>query len=250
MRYLTPLLALSLWCSAGNLRGGLSAPIPWARLSADESRILVITHDSEGYSESQVSNPALSNGEEIDFLSLFTASGVYSWPDKKLLYEIDWFCLDYELLASADLNHLARINRFGNEWALKFYSYGNETVTYTLDQMLTAFSSELFRPFTSWDWHHPWHEEFELVGEKVTLTTVNREIGGFPIGHHETHTFDITTGTLIGTEIRNSRPIVLLVSIGGFLLILFTTVALGVRPRRNKRPAEQDGGGQPATRPM
>jgi hypothetical protein len=250
MRYLPSLLALTLWCcAAGHLQAGISAPIPSARLSADESRILVITHDGIGYSESQVSNPTLSNGKKIDFLSLFSASGVYSWPGKELIYEIEWFCLDYELLASADLNHLARMNRFGNEWALKFYSSGDETAAYTLDQLLTAFRSDLFRPFASWDWHHPWHEEFELVGEKVTLTTVGREIGGFPIGYCEIHTFDIATGSLIETDVRNDKFVALLLGIAGVFLILLTTVVLAIRSRRNKKLAEQGGGGQPATRP-
>ena len=247
MRYLPPLLALTILCSAGHLQAGLSTPIPSARLSGDESRILVITHDRDGYSESQVSNPILSSGEEIDFLNLFPSSGVYSWPDKTLIYEIDWFCLERELLASADLDHLTRMNRFGNGWALKFYSSGNETATHTLNQLLTAFRSERFRPFATWDWYHPWHEEFILTGEKVTLTTVGREIAGFPVGYHEIHTFDIATGTLIETDVRNGRFTVLLVGIAGFFLILLTAIVLTIRSRRNKKLAEQDAVEQPAT---
>ena len=247
MRYLTPLLALTLWCSCGNLRAGISAPIPFARLSSDESRILVVRSGDAASDHPNVTNPTLSNGEEIDFLSLFPASGVYGWPDRNLVYEIDWYCLDRELLASADLDHLARMNRFGNEWALKFYSSGNETSTYTLDQLLTSFASEGFRPFATWDWHHPWHEDFDLAGERVTLTTVGREIAGFSIGYHEIHTFDIGTGTLIETDVRNGRFIVLLVGFGGFFLILLTTIVLAIRSRRNKKLAEQDAAEQPAT---
>ncbi len=238
MRYLTPLLALALWCSASDLRAGISAPIPFARLSDDESRILVVRSGDAASDHPNVSNPTLSNGEEIDFLSLFPASGVYGWPDRNSIYEINWYCLDRELLTSTNLDHLVRMNRFGNEWALKFYSYGDETNTYTLDQLLTAFRSEQFRPFASWDWHHPWHEEFALAGGNVTLTTVNREIGGFPIGFHEIHTFDIATGTLIGTDVRSSGLFGLLVSIGGFFLILFTLVALVVRSKSKKKQAE------------
>jgi hypothetical protein len=120
MRILPLLLGIALGCGIGQLKAGISAPIPSARLSADESKILIIRHDGGGYAEEQVKRPALSNGETIDFLRLFSASGVYSWPERKLLYRIDWFCLDYELLASPDLAHLVRINPFGNDWALKF----------------------------------------------------------------------------------------------------------------------------------
>lgn len=213
----------------------MSAPVPFARLSDDESRILVVRSGDAASNHPNVRDPTLSNGTKIAFLSLFPTSGVYRWPDRSLIYEIDWYCLDRELLASADLGHLARLNRFGSGWALKFYSSGHETNTYTLDQLLTAFRSERFRPYATWDWHHPWHEEFDLAGEKVTLTTVNREIGGFPIGYHEVHTFDITTGTLIGTDDRNGRLILLIFAIGGLFLILLTSVVFAVRTRRSIR---------------
>ena len=75
-------------------------------------------------------------------------------------------------------------------------------------------------------------------------------MGGFSIGFHEIHTFDIATGTLIGADVRNERIIVLLVGIAGFFVIVFTTVVLAVRSRRNNKLAEQVGGGQPATRPV
>jgi hypothetical protein len=238
MRYLSSLLALTLWCSCGTLRAGISAPIPFARLSDDESRVLVVRSGDAASNHPNVRNPTLSNGEEIAFLSMFPTSGVYRWPDRSLIYEIDWFCLDHELLASSDLDHLARMNRFGNEWALKFYSSGDETATYTLHELLTAFGSERFRPFATWDWHHPWHEEFDLAGEKVTLTTVNREIGGIPIGYHEIHTFDIATGTLIGTDVLNVGFILLLVGIVGFCLVLLTSAVLAIRFRSNKKQAE------------
>lgn len=252
MRYLSPLLALTLCCICGNLRAGISAPIPFARLSDDESRILVVRSGEAALNHPNVRpnvrNPTLSNGTEIDFLSLFPTSGVYRWPDRSLIYEIDWYCLERELLASADLEHMARLNRFGSEWALKFYSSGHKTNTYTLDQLLTAFRSERFRPFATWDWHHPWHDEFDLAGEKVTLTTVKREVGGFSIGYHEVYTFDITTGTLIGTDVLNRKLIAVLVGIGGFFLILLPTVVFAVRFRRNRRLAKPGDAGQPATR--
>ena len=239
MRYLAPLLALALWCSCGNLRAGISAPIPFARISDDESRILVIRSGDAASDHPNVTNPTLSDGEEIDFLALFPASGVYRWPDRDLIYEITWYCLDRELLASADLDHLARINRFGNEWALKFYSSGGETNTYTLDRLLTAFSSELFRQFATWDWHHPWHDTFELRGEKVVVSTVAREAGGFPIGYHETHTFDLATGSLDRTEFHNERFVALLAGLTGGLIFLLTTVVWGVRARR-KPPTQNN----------
>ena len=238
MRYLTQLLALTLWCSCGSLRAGISAPIPFARVSDDESRVLVVRYGDAASDHPNVTNPALSNGEEIDFLSLFSESGVYSWPDKELIYGIDWYCLDRELLASPGLDHLVRMNRFGNEWALKFYSSGDEKNTFTLNQLLTAFESERFRPFATWDWHHPWHEEFDIADGKVILTTVEREIGGFPIGYDEIHTFDLASGALLETDVSNDSFIVLLASIGGGFLVLLTTVVSAIRARRSKTLAQ------------
>lgn len=232
MRCLLPLFISAIWCLATALEAGLSAPIPFAKLSKDESRILVVRHGGKGFSESQVSNPRLTGGDEIDFLKEFPSSGVYRLPSRELVYEIDWFCLEHELVASADLEHIARINRFGGDWGLKFYANGKETSNFKIGQLSTAFSSERYRPFVTWDYFHPWHEGFELRGGQVVVKTVEREVAGFAIGYDEVHTFDLATGTLQHTEVRNG-PLSLLVGAAGLLIFLAATAYLAIRAKRN-----------------
>jgi hypothetical protein len=227
------LLISAIWCLGAPLHAGLSAPIPFAKLSQDESRILVVRNGGKGFSPSQVDNPRLTGGVEIDFLNDFPRSGVYRLPSRDLVYEIDWFCLEHELLASDDLDHIARLNRFGTDWALKFYSSGKETSTFKIEQLLTAFSSERFRPFSTWDYYHPWHEDLELRGGLVRVTTVEREVSGFELGYFEVHTFDPTTGMLKSTKVHNGLLNILL-GVAGLLIFLATSVFLALRAKRNQ----------------
>ena len=232
-RFAALLIPFAIACASTSVRAGLSAPIPFAVLSKDESRILVVRDGGSGFGKDQVTNPRLSNGESIDFLATFPRSGVYELPSKRLDYPIDWFSLEREVLASDDLSCVARLNRFGGDWALKFYDRGEAVRTHTLNDLLTGFADERFRPFVTWDYFHPWHERFELRGDHVEVTTIGREVSGVPIGFREVHTFDLTTGTLLHTEVQN-RPKQLL--IGGLGLLSFTIVSafLMVRARRRE----------------
>lgn len=232
------LLISAIWCLAVPLHAGLSAPIPFAKLSKDESRILVVRNGGKGFSQSQVDNPRLADGVEIDFLKDFPLSGVYRLPSRKLVYEIDWFCLGHELVASDDLEQIARLNRFGADWALKFYSRGKEASSFKIEQLLTALSSERFRPFSTWDYYHPWHEDFELRGDLVMVTTVEREVAGFELGCFEVHTFDLATGMLKNTKVRNG-PLSILFGVAGLLIFLAVSAFLALRAKRSQSKLKQ-----------
>ena len=227
------MISTAIACASSSVRAGLSAPIPFAILSKDESKILVIRDGGSGFSKSQIANPRLSGGEIIDFLTAYPRSGVYEVASKQLDYPIDWFSLEREVLASDDLAYVARLNRFGGDWALKFYAHGAEVRTYKVDELLTGFADERFRPFVTWDYFHPWHDEFELRDGHVVLTTVNREVFGVPIGFREIHTFQLATGSLQNTEVQNG-PMRLLIGGVGLLIIIITSVFLAVRAQRRE----------------
>lgn len=237
----TLILASSLWLTS-NAVAGLSAPIPFAKLSADETRILVVRDGGEGFSESQLENPRLSSGDEINFLAEFPKSGVYRIASRKLIYEIDWFCLEHELLASDDLNDIARLNRFGGDWALRFYHRGIEGSSYQISQLLTSFADERFRPFQTWDYFHAWHEDFDLVRGQLVVTTIGREFHGFPLRFNEVHTFDLGSGALTHTEVHNGIfwLAIGLIGVLAFLMVSLLLAKLSKRNKEKQNKPEQD----------
>jgi hypothetical protein len=127
-----------------------------------------------GYTEHQIRFPTNRDGTKIEIIRDFPVSGVYSLPDRKLIHRIDWFSLSSEVLSSPDLTHIVRVNRFGDPWALKFYADGIETKSYKLEDFLIHFRHSCFRPFTSWDWHTMWVDDYELSGATLRVKTVDR----------------------------------------------------------------------------
>jgi len=242
MRQLAILIATFHVCMIGHGSASISAPIPFARLSADETRIFVM-RDGPGWSKTQVKFPKLSSGELVDFLRDYPSSGVYTLGDRELVYPIDWFSLDHEVIVSSDLGHVARLNRFDGSWALKFYANGSEVRTYTCDELLTALSNERFRPYSTSDWHHPWHEDFELQGLQVRLTTVDREVWGMPLRFHEQYRFNLETGVIEDAYFFNIR--LAAIAIGAISAALIAGFAIAIRARmrlthhqRQNKPAE------------
>ena len=72
----------------------------------------------------------------------------------------------------------------------------------TLDDLLKHFRGKFFRPYTSWDWHYEWINDFELSGTTLTVRTANREILGHQIGYSETYRFDISTGQMVNSPVK------------------------------------------------
>jgi hypothetical protein len=216
-----------------------SADVPFARLSADETRIFVM-RDGPGWCEAQVSYPRLSNGERVDFIRDFPCSGVYTLSDRKLVYGVDWFSLDREVIVSNDLSHIARLNQFGSFWALKFYTNGKVTKTYTCDQLLKAFSSEQFLQYTTIDWHYQWHEDYLLKGQKVFLTTASRRVFDVPIFYHEEYLFDLTTGAIERADVLTPAFVAVAAGWSACLLLLGTSIVITLRKRRNRQTRKFD----------
>ena len=225
-------MVLVLVSLASELTAGLSAPIPFIRLSEDESRILVMRNGS--WYDEKLEKIELSSGEMLDPFEDFPSCGVYAVESKRLIYPLNWYCLDRELLTDSTLDYLCRINRFGGTWAVKFYSKGTQIRTYTRDELLTGFSSDGFLPFTTWDYFNRWHDNAELQGNTVLLSTSNRQLAGFPLGYSELHQFSLVTGDLQSTKIQNTGFIALLAALAGALASLVMTVVLLRRARQNK----------------
>lgn len=186
---------------------GLSAPIPSGRISEDGKRILVLRPypatnmpSETGYDEDQITFPTDRDGTRIDIIRDFPVSGLYSLPDKQLMHRIDWFSLSYEVLSSPDLVHIVRVNRFGDPWALKFYTDGIETKSYKLGDLLRHFRQSYFRPFTSWDWYVEWVDDYELSGTTLKVKTVDRVALRWKIGYFETYAFDLSTGRMLSAN--------------------------------------------------
>gem|GEM_PF-6075656 len=225
------LITTILFCMTGNAIAFTSAPVPFARLSADETKILVI-RDGPGWGVDQVSYPRLSTGERVDFIRDFPNSGVYTLADRKLVYGIDWFSLDSEVIVTQDLSHIARLNRFGHHWALKFYTNGKETKTYTCGQLLKAFSSEQFLPETSSDWHYKWHADYLLRGQKVFLTTSDRIVLNVPIFYHEEYLFDITNGAIEKEDVLTTAFVAVAAVWSACVLLSLAIIVIAFRRRR------------------
>lgn len=222
-----------LFISIAPAIAGWSGPYPFTRISQDETRILVMRNGSD-YDE-ELKKITLSTGLEIDPFTKFPRSGVYSLDDGIQIYALNWYCLDSELLANDDLSHLCRLNRFGDDWALKFFAKGVETKSYTRNQLLTAFSKDHNFPFSTRDYYLRWHDKFQLVGGEVHLTTSDREVAGITIGYSELHRFSLATGELEATEIRNTRFIVLMVMVGACLTMLLAAAFFVIRGRLKKK---------------
>ena len=232
-------LFLTLVCVLGGswsaVMAGISGVFPWARLSDDETRILVVRIPGGGASRpATVGNLKLSTGEEINFLARFPKAGVYRIADGALLYRIDWYCLERELKSSAVLVHLARLNRLGGLQALTFFEMGRVTANYPMDELLTALRTEFFRPFKTWDYYHAWCDGFELQGTEIVVTTVMREVMQVRIGYSERHRFDFRTGTLIETKVRSGWFLIILAVGVLFLTALFVQIFVMARRRRRR----------------
>jgi hypothetical protein len=246
LRCMTRTSAIVLSCLLLGVRwgfAGISAPIPSGRISADGERILVLRPypatnmpSDTGYAEEQITFPTNRDGTRIDIIRDFPVSGVYSLANKKLIHRIDWFSLSYEVLSSPDLAHIVRVNRFGKSWAVKFYADGIETKSYKLDDLLRHFRHSCFRPFTSWDWHTMWVDDYELSGTTLRVKTVDRVVLRWKIGYSEAYRFDLATGQMLGSNVAYGGLMTRCLLFASVLLMLVSLIGWMVRHIRRRKP--------------
>lgn len=217
----------------------ITFPAPYLITNKDESRVLVMQSELTEYNTSKHDHALrLLSGVELYPIKDFPQSGVYSLPDRKLIYSISNYIPERHLLWDEDFEHLMYKNRFGarDTWALKFYHRGQESKTYTVEDLLTAFSSERYLPFTTADYHHPWCSRMKLVVNRVVIQTSDREIAGIPIGYSEHYEFDLSTGEMRSKDVRNAGFIALVVALLGFMGILTASFVRYLRARRTPLP--------------
>ncbi len=234
MRLLICSTLLIILCSSLPARGMITFPAPYILVSHDEAKVLVMQTDLSKYNMGDYdATIRMSNGMVLRPMKDFPHSGVYSLPDKKLIYGVDWYIQEQGILTSADFEHIMCQNRHGanDTWALAFYARGKMVKNYTSDELLTVFKSEWFLPFSTTDFHYPWCQKTELIVNRVVVQTSDRTIAGFNIGYSEVYEFDITTGEMRSKDVRNTGFIALGVALLGFLGILAAVVARYVKKR-------------------
>jgi hypothetical protein len=186
---------------------GISAPNSSAVFSADGRHILVMR--SPYPADDNRPDITLPGGRVAHIRDCFAKSGAYDAATLAPEWTVDWFCHDWELLGSADFQHIVRLNRFGIDhgWAIAFHDRGKLIQTYDCKTLLTGLRQKSFLPFETWDWHTRWYENLTLnsAGDRVSVSTARRQ---FYVGDHridlglqEFYEFDISSGTLLSTRI-------------------------------------------------
>lgn len=214
------------------VQAGLTAPASQAEVSSSGKRILVFIHPDPAYDQ-RIGGAVfrMPDGRELDLRKTFSQSGVYTLPDLKLVWPIDWFSYGHEILANDDFSRMVRVNRFsrGDEWAISFVKNGEEIGTRTFNELLVGFRKDRYFPLQSWDWHPSWYDpwSFELTESEFRFSTANRLLPGtrFTFGYQEHYRFDLD-GRLVAAEIDNDDAIRLALVIAG---IFASGVGIGFR---------------------
>ena len=153
----------------------------------------------------QTSTATLPDGRVVNLHDLFSKSGVYNSSTLDPVWQVDWFALKRDLLCSDDLQHVARLNRYGfrSNWAIAFYDEGKRVRTYDCPTLLTSMNWDRCLPFSTWDWHTRWYDAFDLdAGHKtVLLSTARRRVyvlgQEIDLGRQEFYTIDLSSGALV-----------------------------------------------------
>jgi hypothetical protein len=140
----------------------------------------------------------------------FAKSGVYDVSTLAPVWQVDWFALGPDLLIADDFRHVVRRNRgavhYG--WALAFYEDGRRVRTYDCGDLLTGMRGNWCLPFSTWDWHVQWYEDFDLAADRrtVMVSTARRVmyLGGsrIDLGLQERYAFDLNDGSVVSRRIE------------------------------------------------
>ena len=183
VRFLLILLILLTFPAAAF--GLTSAPNSHATLSPDGSRLLVML--SPIVEDDRTPTTTLPDGRVVDLRNTLGKSGVYDVSTLAPLWQVEWFAFKPDLLWSSDFRHVVRRNRHGfrSNWALAFFDEGKLIGKYDCAELLTGMRRDWCLPYSSWDWHVQWYDDFEVSadGRRVLLSTALRQvwIGGHGI---------------------------------------------------------------------
>jgi len=212
MRIVTPnavvLLLLSLIVLLKlpvSVAAGLSARDSYLVLSRDGTRMLVMIGPSTDPVWDHTPTATLPDGRVVDLRQTFKKSGAYDARTLTPLWQVDWYELDPRIQWSPDFEHVVRMNiaaRTYQGWALSFYDRGKVVRQYSCDELLTGLRDKQFLPFSTWDWHWQWYEDFGLTVDsaEVVLSTARRciHVHGerYDLGLQEFYTFELASGAM------------------------------------------------------
>ena len=202
---------------------GISAPNSAAIYSRDGSRILIMRSPDPRYD--QTPTITLHDARVVNIRDTFPKSGVYDARTLQPLWQVEWFSLEWDLLFSDDFQFVARINRKGmrDTWALAFYDSGNLTRMYTCDELLTCLDSQWLLPYSTWNWHVKWYEDFDPCGcnTGVRLTTARRRLmflgQRLDLGLYEAYDISLRFGTISSRSVEGGGLL------AAYILLLIAT---------------------------
>ena len=221
---------------------GLFAYNDYAVLSSDRTRVLVMVSP---LLEPRTLDPGVINlpaGRTVSIQKTFAKSGVYDTKTLEPIWRVDWYAIDGELRWSADFSHLVRLNYYGfhRSGGLTFYHDGKLIKQYEADDLLTDLKSAYFLPYETFGWYTRWHEDFDLRGDVLFISTPRRVSGvlGYPIdfGRQEFYTFDLKSGAMLSRQV-GGQWVIWLYILGILFLIAAPLVVLLLHGRRKRQLA-------------
>jgi hypothetical protein len=176
---LAPVVALLFWLlGLAVAMGGISAPYSYAVLSPNGKRILVMLSPIKVYDSEFPTKFKLPSGRLIVVGESFPKSGVYDATTLLPVWQCSWYVYHDDLRWSDGFDDLAILNRFAltSGWGIAFYHQGQFVRSYDCQYLLTEFRNPIFLPYTTWDWHTRWEENFERDGNHILLSTARRRL--------------------------------------------------------------------------
>ncbi len=235
------LVFLLVWAGTGNLLAKTSVDVSHARITADGRQVLVMLPRDSSREVLQPVRFTLPEGRRIALHETFPKSGVYDAVTLQPVWQVDWFSQKDDMKWSDDFRSVVRRNigalDLRASWALAFYRDGLPIREYSRHQLLTGLRQGPFFRFTSLDWHSVWYDEFEVLGDRLLLSTARRGLWRgwdriLDLGYQELYTFDLTTGTVLSREIRGRGRLAVMTA---GLLALVLALPLGIWLKRRRQ---------------
>lgn len=211
--------------------GFLPAPEPTqVYFSADRTKILVLV---SVLSPDEDENRLLTNSPNtpvIDLRATTRNSGLYSFPDLKVIHPLPFSSeFSYEIFPASDLSCFAVVNRYGaskfSTWGLRFYRGGVLVKSYAVTDLC---SLPHLLPAETCGWDDRWTREVEIKeGNKLWLSTAERPLfrGQVTIPSFDGYLFELSTGAVIEHSNRTRWLLLLLTFVAGVLVIIARRVA-------------------------
>jgi hypothetical protein len=235
-------LLVVFWTTAP-LRAGISSPDSYLIPSADGRTLFVMLSRDRLYDARPAAT--LPDGRVVNLADTFGGSGLYDAVTLRPRWRVNWFSLQGDLYHSPDFRHVLRVNRGGLDrgWVLRFYGNGVLVREYDAASVLTGLRSILFLPYSTWDWHVRWYDDYDLdpLTGRFFLTTPRRRFLFYghrlDLGLQESYTFDLSTGAILSQKVSGAWVLWaygVLIPVA-FALAMIATRALWRRFRRRAR---------------